>query len=446
MIGPRTTPIAALGIWMNGERVGVWSRTRGARVHTLTYARSWVDSPRVRPLSLSLPIPPSREILGPAVENYFDNLLPDYDKIRERIHQRFTTASTSAFDLLTAIGRDCVGAVQLLPEADEPAGFDTIESEPLDNAQIESILQGVTVVSGLGHRTDASDFRISIAGAQEKTALLRLNGRWRRPIGATPTTHILKLPLGMVGGMARLDLRQSVENEWLCSRIVDALGLPAAACEMAEFGAQRVLVVERFDRAFTDRRRWIARLPQEDMCQATATPPGQKYEADGGPGMKRILDLLSVSESPVEDRSRFLRSQLAFWLLAGIDGHAKNFSIFLKGGDRFSLTPLYDVLSAWPLIGRGRNKLALQDAKLAMAVRGKNAHWRLGEILARHWQGLALRHGGEALWAEMLALVAGVDAALDVVAAGLPERFPHDLYDSVAAGMRRQAATFLKQV
>jgi serine/threonine-protein kinase HipA len=449
VIGPRATSIGALGVWMNGERVGVWSRTRGARVHSLVYAQSWVDSPRVRPLSLSLPIPPSREVLGPAVENYFDNLLPDYDKIRERIRQRFATRSTSAFDLLTAIGRDCVGAVQLLPEKDEPERVDTIESEPLTTAQVEAVLAGVTGTGGapgIGHRDDGSDFRISIAGAQEKTALLRLNGRWRRPLGATPTTHILKLPLGRVGGMGRLDLRRSVENEWLCSRIVEALGLPAAACEMAEFGAQKVLVVQRFDRAFADGRRWIARLPQEDMCQATATPPGRKYEADGGPGMRRILDLLAVGEAPADDRSRFLRSQLAFWLLAGIDGHAKNFSIFLKGGDRFTLTPLYDVLSAWPLIGRGRHKLSLQDAKLAMAVRGGNAHWRLGEILARHWEGLALAHGGQALWSEMIAMVAGVEPALDTVGQALPDGYPPEVFDSIATGMRKQAATFLKQV
>ena len=58
------------------------------------------------------------------------------------------------------------------------------------------------------------DFRITIAGAQEKTALLKYGGSWRMPKGATPTTHILKLPLGIVGNQ-RADLRDSVENEWL---------------------------------------------------------------------------------------------------------------------------------------------------------------------------------------------------------------------------------------
>ncbi len=123
-----------LDIWMNGEYVGAWFWTRTG-VPALRYDDAWLRSPNVRALSLSLPIPAGdKELRGPAVENYFDNLLPDSDRIRERLRRRFRTRSTEAADLLAAIGRDCVGAVQLLPAGQAPEAFDRIDSESLSEA------------------------------------------------------------------------------------------------------------------------------------------------------------------------------------------------------------------------------------------------------------------------------------------------------------------------
>lgn len=184
--------------------------------------------------------------------------------------------------MLNAIGRDCVGALQLLPENQEPVGFDTIEGVPLSDAGVEKhLLNAVAPTSVLGqHADEDEEWRISIAGAHEKTALLWHKNSWMRPLGATPTTHILKLPLGQVG---RIDMSTSVENEWLCARILHAYGLPVASCEIANFGSQRVLVVERFDRRLHSSDNWWMRLPQEDFCQALGVPPRNKYESDGGP-------------------------------------------------------------------------------------------------------------------------------------------------------------------
>jgi len=97
-----------------------------------------------------------------------------------------------------------------------------------------------------GPRDPDDDFRISLAGAQEKDAFLRWNGKWMKPRGATPTTHIFKLPIGLVGGR-KADFSTSVDNEWLCLRLFKEFGLPTANAEIATFGKQRVLVVERFD-------------------------------------------------------------------------------------------------------------------------------------------------------------------------------------------------------
>ena len=295
-----------LSVWMNGELVGVWSRGRTGH-HRFDYQPDWLRSPRARSLSLSLPITASRRIEGSRVENFFDNLLPDSEAIRRRLRDRFRTDSIAVFQLLEAVGRDCVGAVQLLPAGERPTGLRRIDSTRLQESDVARILRNVTARRPPGADDgDEPEFRLSLAGAQEKTALLRLHGKWHRPSGATPTTHILKLPLGLVGGR-RLDLTHSVENEWLCAQMLDGVGLPVAPVEICCFDDEKALAVERFDRRFAADGRWILRLPQEDFCQATGQPPHKKYEADGGPRMADCLTVLAASENSDADR-RTLRA------------------------------------------------------------------------------------------------------------------------------------------
>ncbi len=451
---------SALSIWMNGAHVGVWANSRN-KVPTFRYDPGWTASDAARALSLSLPITAGNgEHRGDAVANYFENLLPDSAAIRGRLSARFKARSTTAFDLLAAIGRDCVGAVQILPEGALPLGWDRVETEPLTEDQVERLLRATTSTVPLGQRNiDDEGLRISIAGAQEKTALVRMGDTWHRPHGATPTTHILKLPLGLVGNL-RADMSDSVENEWLCAQIVRAFGLPVAGTEMAVFGDQKVLVVERFDRRWQGIANgthcvsgfvpppgaWIARLPQEDLCQATGTGPNLKYEADGGPSLYTCLDVLAGSAQAEADRMRFALTQFAFWLLAATDGHAKNFSLFHRRGGTFELTPLYDVLSAWPIIGEGPNLVSEHDARLAMALRGKSTHYKLREIRVRHWRALAQRCGTPGTWEAMLGMAQNVRGVMERVQAQLPGAFPLRVWDPVLAGVSRQANQFLQEV
>lgn len=390
----RRSHTRTLGLWMNGARVGTWSMAPNAP-DVLQYDSAWTQSEQGRPLSLSLPFTPGNAPhRGAKVRAYFENLLPDSKEIRDRLARRFSTGSTEAFELLSEIGRDCVGALEILPDDATPAGPSPLQADVLSEAQIAQILRGTTTSDGLGWGND-DDFRISIAGAQEKTALLLHDGQWCLPHGGTPTTHIFKLPLGLIGGM-KLDMRGSVENEWLCSLVLREFGLPVATCHPLQFEDVKALVVERFDRAWWthpagDQR--LIRLPQEDMCQATGVAPDAKYEADGGPGMDRILDILDGSMNREDDRRNFFKAQLVFWLLCATDGHAKNFSLFLRSGGRYQLTPLYDVLSAYPVLGDGPARISPFRTTLAMAVRSKNAHWKIRDILRRHWVALGTRHG-----------------------------------------------------
>ncbi len=431
--------MGALSIWMNGELVGTWSVGRTGH-HRLDYAPSWRLSARSRPLSLSLPFTADNRLEGDAVRNYFDNLLPDSDGIRKRISAQFRTKGTDAFTLLQAVGWDCVGAVQLLPPGLTPEGFDHLKYEALTTEEIERHLGALGSQAGVGAQDDEEAFRLSIAGAQEKTALLQVNGQWCRPLGATPTTHILKPPIGVTPGR-NLDLRLSVENEWLCNQIVRELGLPAAESQMEDFGARRALVVKRFDRSWHPDG-WIVRLPQEDFCQAKGVSSHQKYEQMGGPSIEACLEVLKGGEAFHEDGRHFLCAHLLFWFLAAIDGHAKNFSLFVLPGGRYRMTPLYDVLSAWPLIGTGPNAMPYKKTKLAMAVHSKSAHYKLAEIQYRHWEALAKRSGVEGAWAAMQDMTQRLDAALTAVEKRLPADFPVALANAVFQGVQLHLAQF----
>jgi serine/threonine-protein kinase HipA len=423
---------------MNGELVGNWLIAPQGR-QEFRYTATWLESSASRPLSLSMPLLPSDTAYRDArVETFFDNLLPDSSDIRRRIQSRFGTASTSAFDLLTEIGRDCVGAVQLLAPDDQPQGIHSINGEPLTDDAIANLLRATVSAPALGHRDD-DDFRISIAGAQEKTALLWHEGCWHRPRGTTPTTHIFKLPLGRVGNM-QADLTTSVENEWLCSQIVRAYGLSAAHCDMAQFEDQKVLIVERFDRRLAQDGTWWVRLPQEDMCQATGTAPGHKYESDGGPGIRDIMSLLLGARTAQADRQAFFKAQVLFWMLAATDGHAKNFSVFIEAGGRFSLTPLYDILSAYPVMGHGTNQIAPEKTRMAMAVSGKNRHYRWSGIQRRHWVDTAnacnLGAEAEQLITE---LIKHTPTVLENISALLPDDFPATVAEPVLNGLENAA-------
>ena len=422
-----------LNISINGEKVGSLSFSSTGRMQLL-YDPSWLASENSRPLSLSLPLG-QHPLAGTAVEYFFDNLLPDNDAIRRRIQARFGAASDRCFDLLWHIGRDCVGALQLLPETEEPQGVMDISAEPLTDAEIAETLRNYQTMP-LGMQKD-SDFRISLAGAQEKTALLRLGNRWCRPHSATPTTHILKLPIGQT---PRIDLSDSVENEWLCHRFLKEYGIPVATADICFFDDMKTLVVERFDRRWSKDGTRIIRLPMEDMCQALGVPPVFKYEEDGGPGIRGIMDLLIGSENAAADRRLFMKTQLLFWLLGAIDGHAKNFSIYLLPRGAYRLTPLYDVMSAWPIVAR--KELHQKQMKMAMSVDGKNKHYFWGEIIRRHWSSMSrkARFPEEELDSIIQELADPMEDVIARVVASLPAGFPAAVVEPVVDGMRAAKA------
>ncbi|HEY5304118.1 MAG TPA: type II toxin-antitoxin system HipA family toxin [Acidimicrobiales bacterium] len=307
------------------------------------------------PLSLSMPVqvqvhPDS------VITPWLWGLLPDNEQVLARWTRRFHV-SRSPFALLsTQIGEDCAGAVRFA----QPDQLDRVLRrsggvEWLTDDEVASRLKEL--------REDSTNWlgreftgQFSLAGAQAKTALLYMDGRWGEPSGSTPTTHILK---PAVAGFDDHDL-----NEHLCLNAARRVGLVAARTRVSRFGNDSAVVVDRYDRSVQGES--IVRVHQEDLCQALGIPPTEKYQNDGGPSPAVIASLLRRAMAPrTADEAvwRFADALIWNWLIAGTDGHAKNYSLLLAG-DEVRFAPLYDIASALPY-GAHEKKL-----RLAMKIGG----------------------------------------------------------------------------
>jgi serine/threonine-protein kinase HipA len=422
----RKRAYAPLDVYMNHRKVGQYFRDPNG-AYAFTYAPEWLAWENTLPISRSLPLRAERYVGQPVIA-VFENLLPDSDDIRRRVAERVGADGVDSYSLLARIGRDCVGALQFVAEGEEPGDNRVLTGESLSDAQIAAMLKDLGRTP-LGIRAER-DFRISVAGAQEKTALLFHDGQWVEPTGTTPTTHILKPAIGTLpNGM---DLTDSVENEHFCLRLMAAFGLPVARTEIATFAGTKALVIERFDRLRARDGRLI-RLPQEDCCQALSVPPTRKYQSEGGPGTVEICGLLQGSDEPLRDRAKFLKANILFWLIGATDGHAKNFSIALMPGGRFVMTPLYDVLTVQPSLDAGQ--LQAKDMKLAMRA-GKSRHYKVSEIQGRHFveTGLAAGFSREQVARIFTDIHTRAEQAFATALADMPASFPSVMFDSVKRG------------
>ena len=198
-----------------------------------------------------------------------------------------------------------------------------------------------------------------------------------------------------------------------------------------------MLIVERFDRRWAADGSWLMRLPQEDMCQAAGIPGSMKYEVEGGPGMKPIMDILLGSAHSHDDRLMFMKAQLLFWMLGAIDGHAKNFSLFHLPRGIYRMTPLYDVISIYPVVKA--NQIDIQRVTIAMALLGKNKHYRWDRIVRRHWLETARKchFDGEEMAKIIDYCCDMVPGAIEKVKKVIPKGFPEYIAFSIFSGLSR---------
>ena len=229
-------------------------------------------------------------------------------------------------------------------------------------------------------------------------------------------------------------LSNSVENENYYLKLVEAFGLPVDKAEIQTFGKIGVLVIERLDRRWAKDGR-LLRRPQEDCCQALSITASQEYQSDGGLNLVQVLDLLKGSDKPSEDQESVFKAQILFWLIGETDGRAKNFSVFIGQGGSYSLTPLYDVVTAQPRLDSGQ--IARKQMRPAMSV-GKERHYRLSEILGRHFVQTGQAAGlPKSLVKDVIESVAdGTRTAHETIERSLPKNFPEEIHTSVSTAMK----------
>lgn len=326
-----------LNIFFGNKKAGSLESTENRGV-IFVYDENYLDDKNSGPLSASLPLQreefPQKQCIP-----FFSGLLPEEDS-RKKIADYLHISETSTLKLLEALGGECAGLISILRE-DEDDSFSKETSFKLDSENYEQ-LDDKRLSEFIGKMNTrplikADDkLRLSLAGAQEKLALAKINGEWYLPLNGAPSTHILK--------PARTDSLSSLaQNEYICMKLAKNFGLPVPDVDLLKIAEKDIFVVERYDRI--KEADSIQRLHQEDFCQALGIMSTSKYQNDGGPGIADIFKtILKVCTVPALESQKFLRYVLFNYLMGNCDSHGKNYSLLYKN-NRVELSPLYDVVS-----------------------------------------------------------------------------------------------------
>jgi len=316
-----------LSVRLKGIEVGVLSLVNGKM--EFVYNKN-----ATQPISLSLPIQkePFKEKL---CRSFFGGLLPENPNMRDLLAKKYNININNDFRLLEEIGRDCAGAISF-HKMDEPQKlqqFIKIEGNILSQEELKKYIKELPYRPYLGKR-------LSLAGAQEKTAVCLIDGKIALPNDDIPTTHILKTALPKY--------IQSIQNEFICMKAAKEIGLDVAEVEIRKIDDLEFLLVERFDRnideEFTHNHEdeyclRMERILQEDFAQSLGVQSRDKYKVT----FKDCLQVLNKTISPAIAKNKFVKYVVFNYLIGNTDAHAKNFSVFLYENGA-AITPAYDLL------------------------------------------------------------------------------------------------------
>lgn len=355
------TETDSLLVWTADRLVGrVWRHRLGLGFR---YHREWVEEGFA--ISCSLPLRPDPFSPEDGIaHNFFANLLPE-GGVREQIVRDLKIAN-SDFELLRAIGGECAGALSLLPVGREPSRDQTYVT--LSDEQLSDLVRNRGQVYASyppGERP-----RLSLAGAQNKLAVLVRDNEYLLPRSEAPSSHILKFEVE--------GYRHIPANETFTTMLAAGIGMPVVEIELLLIDGERCSLTKRYDR-YPDESGRVHRLHQEDFCQALGYPSDKKYQDAGGPSFADCYRALrDLSTEPARDTLELLRWQV-FNLLAGnSDGHAKNLSLLHPRAGVARLAQFYDLVCT--------RAIARIDHHLAFDIGGERDP---GRIRADHWDRMA---------------------------------------------------------
>lgn len=414
-----------LAVALGGQLIGAVTQVAGRP--RFTYFDGYANDPYATPLSLSMPLAMGRSYDHRITAPWLANLLPDDTQVRENWARELGVSASNATELLEQVGHDVAGAVQLAA----PAEIEKVLARPGSLEVVSDALIGKRLrdlVSHPSHWANA-DEGWSLAGAQSKFTAARTSGNeWAWAHGSAPSTHIIKPGIGRYPGQAL--------NEHLCLRALERVGIVTARTDFMSFDGAEAIVVERYDRLRLPDGT-IARIHQEDMCQALSVWPQNKYGSSGGPSAVEISKLLSKVASQ-RDVDRFTDAVVAQYLLGAPDGHAKNYSAILDGED-VALAPIYDVASILPY---GRTPGSSLD-RVAMSIGGHN---KFGDVKMRHIERFATNTGTDPdrLVARTRELAANLPTAIADAASKISGKGLAELSEALISETRALATTLVQ--
>lgn len=434
---PRRSVRGRLDVWLYGTHLGTLSEPNYDRIRFEPRPEAeerWGVGSAV--LSVGLPLDTTLRPTGDKVRSFFRGLLPE-GHAGDRIAESLGLATNDAYGLLMALGRDCAGAVMIVPEG-EPAVTRDAGLQPLEDGELERLLGALDE-----HPLGVDDeFRASLPGVQEKLLLARTaDGRWARPLGGAPSTHILK-PQDL-----RLDAYAA--GEAFALLLARQVGLTSVDAEVIEVAGRPVLVTSRYDRI--PGPSGPERLHQEDACQALSvdTWRGQrrKYQTDGGPSLRQVADVL-LRYASARDREQLLAISTLNVVMGNADAHGKNISFLHAPDGTVGLAPAYDVtpVTFYREVPTDRGPRPY-SSKLGMFINGvDDIHAVTADDLAeeaRRW-GMPPARGKEVVQSTLLRLGDAIGPALELVSLPEPmQAFVIDRIEALLAGRRAGGWDFL---
>ena len=334
------------------------------------YADSYLQRPDPTPLSTNLPLS-SEPMDGDALANWMIGLMPGHEGVLQRLMDVFSKRFRRELNtfgpyevleqmslLSTPMGSDCAGAVRFcVPERTEEmlgadSGFDALSDD-----EVCDWLRCLR--DNFAYRRDGERFdRFTLAGNQPKIALRLTPSGWAQPRGAEPTSHILKVT------RAKHFPHEGLMQH-LTMRIAAAMGLPVPDTWVLEADDLEAIVVARYDRVLDARTGALARVHQEDLCQALGLAPYMKHHPRfDTPTVAVAAGVLRHLGWPKADPlvGPFLDLVIFGWLVVHADGHIKNYSLLLSGADCV-LAPLYDA-NSWLPYRRG----PIEETRMVMGI------------------------------------------------------------------------------
>ncbi len=322
----------SLDVHLHGRLAGVLEpEAADAIALRFTYDATYLDDASTLPLSVALP-KRAEPFVGPSARNWFANVLPE-GEARLAVAERIGVSERDDYGLLAAIGRDCAGAVSIVPAGE------TLPAQ----AGTPTTISPETLHAWLGERprfllAENVPARLSLAGAQNKLAVVvQDDGSVALPAPGSPSTHILKAPNPRFPAL--------VSIEALIMFVALRVGLPVPATRIVRSDPP-CLLVDRFDRVVDpDDRTRVARIHQEDFCQALGIPPELKYQAQGGPSFAQCAELirrLGLGGTALRD---FVRWVVFNAIVGNADAHGKNIALLHHASGTSALAPFYDLTS-----------------------------------------------------------------------------------------------------